>query len=356
MTSWGPLVVCLGYILGLLSTGIGIGDLNQPIASYGLLVIGLGCSIWIPKHWQLGPTGRQWLLGGIIGLVGAAYCLWRIPQPAIDDVSRYTPGSYSAYGEVISLPQVNRSGKGKFWLDTHGLQNRAKDADFVSRKPVSGKLYVTAPLEKTENLYPGQVVGVTGRLYEPSTTNAPGEFDSKAYLAKQGSFAGLSAKYIDKLPNTDTSQPGLWQVRQRIVTAQGRWLGDNGALVSAMVLGRRAVDLPYELRDAFIEAGLAHTLAASGFHVALVLGLVLSALNWQPARTQAIGGSIALIVYVGLTGLQPSVMRAAVMGFGAMLALALDRKVKPLSCLGLAAFLLLVWNPRWIWEDRKSVV
>ena len=104
------------------------------------------------------------------------------------------------------------------------------------------------------------------------------------------------------------------------------------------------------LRDAFIEAGLAHTLAASGFHVALVLGLVLSALNWQPARTQAIGGSIALIVYVGLTGLQPSVMRAAVMGFGAMLALALDRKVKPLSCLGLAAFLLLIWNPRWIWD------
>ncbi|MEL6232425.1 MAG: ComEC/Rec2 family competence protein [Cyanobacteria bacterium J06627_3] len=350
MTSWGPLVICLGYILGLLSTGIGIGDLNPPIASYGLLVVGLGCSICIPRRWRLGPTGRQWLLGGIIGLVGAVYCLWRIPQPAIDDVSRYTPGSYSAYGEVISLPQVNRSGKGKFWLETHGLQNRAKGADFVSRQPVSGKLYVTAPLEKTKNLYPGQVVGVTGRLYEPSTANAPGEFDFKAYLAKQGSFAGLSAKYIDKLPNTETSQPGLWQVRQRIVAAQGRWLGDNGALMSAMVLGRRAVDLPYELRDAFIEAGLAHTLAASGFHVALVLGLVLSALNWQPARTQAIGGSIALLVYVGLTGLQPSVMRAAVMGFGAMLALALDRKVKPLSCLGLAAFLLLIWNPRWIWD------
>ena len=350
MTSWGPLVICLGYILGLLSTGIGIGYLNQPIAAYGLLGIGLGCSIWMPKRWRLGPTRRQWLLGGIISLVGAAYCLWRIPQPALDDVSRYTPGNYSAYGEVISLPQVNRNGKGKFWLDTHGIQNRAKDADVVSRQPASGKLYITAPLGKTENLYPGQVVKVTGRLYEPSTANAPGEFDFKAYLAKQGSFAGLGAKYIDTVPNTGTPQPGLWQVRQRIVRAQGRWLGDNGALISAMVLGRRAVDLPYELRDAFIEAGLAHTLAASGFHVALILSLVLAALNWKPARTQAMGGSIALLIYVGLTGLQPSVMRAAVMGFGAMLALALDRKVKPLSCLSLAAFLLLIWNPRWIWD------
>lgn len=224
------------------------------------------------------------------------------------------------------------------------------DAEFVSRRPTSGKLYITANLEQSQNLYPGQALKITGRLYEPSGANTPEEFDFKAYLARQGSFAGLSAKYIDSLPNTDRPQFGLWQVRQRIVNAQGRWLGQKGALVSAMVLGRRAVDLPYDLRDAFIEAGLAHTLAASGFHVALVLTLVLAMTQWQPAKTQAIAGGIALLVYVGLTGLQPSVMRAALMGGGAMVGLALERKVKPLACLGLAVFLLLLWNPRWIWD------
>ena len=350
MTSWGPAIICLGYVLGLLSTGITLGQYNQPIASYGLFLLGLVLSVWIPRHWKLGPTHRQWLMAAIISLVGAIYCLWRIPQPAVDDVSQYAPGRYSAYGEVISLPQINRSGKGKFWLKTHSIQNRGKDIDFVSRQPVSGKLYVTAPLNTTQNLYPGQTVKVTGQLYEPSAASTPDEFDFKAYLAKQGSFAGLSANYIDGLSTTDHPPAGLWQIRQRIVNAQGRWLRDKGKLISAMVLGRRAVDLPYELRDAFIEAGLAHTLAASGFHVALVLGLVLTLLNWQPARAQAIGGSIALLIYVGLTGLQPSVMRATVMGLGAMLGLALERKVKPLGCLGLAAFLLLIWNPRWVWD------
>ena len=348
MTPWGPIVICLSYILGLLSTGIMFGQAHQPVASYGLLALSIMLSFWMPRQWRLGPTGRQWLLAGVISLVGAAYCLWRIPQPAADDVSQYAPGSYSAYGEIVSLPQINRSGKGKFWLDTHGIQNRAKDADFVSRRPTSGKLYITAPLTQTENLYPGQIVKATGRLYEPGTT---GEFDFKAYLARQGSFAGLSATYIDQLPNTEPSQHGLWQVRHRIVSAQGRWLGKTqGALISAMVLGRRAVDLPYDIRDAFIEAGLAHTLAASGFHIALVLGLVLALLHWQPARTQAIGGSVALLIYVGLTGLQPSVMRAAFMGLGTMLGLALDRKVKPLGCLMLTVFLLLIWNPRWVWD------
>ena len=350
MTPWGPIIIGLGYILGLLSTGVLLGSSSQPIASYGLAFVALGCSVWIPRYWPLGPTRHQWLVAGLVGLLGAAYCLWRIPQPAMDDVSQYIPGNYSAYGEVISLPQVNRSGKGKFWFETHGIQDLSKDAEFVSRRPTSGKLYVTAPLEQTTKLYPGQTIKVTGRLYEPGTAEKPGEFDFRAYLARQGSFAGLSAKYIDTLPNTDRPQPGLWQVRRRIANAQGHWLGEKGALISAMVLGRRAVDLPYELRDAFIEAGLAHTLAASGFHVALVLGLVLAIMQWQPAQTQAIGGGIALLVYVGLTGLQPSVMRAALMGAGAMVGLALERKVKPLACLGLAVFLLLLWNPRWIWD------
>mgnify|MGYP001799594602 CR=1 FL=1 len=350
MTSWGSIVICLSYILGLLSTGISLGPSNQPIASYGLFILGLMLSVWIPRYWRLGLTRRQWLVAAIISLVGAAYCLWRIPQPAINDVSSYTSGRYSVYGDVIALPQVNRSGKGKFWLRTHGIQDRSSDADFISRQPVSGKLYVTAPLNNTQELYPGQRIKATGRLYEPNSASNQDDFDFKAYLAKQGSFAGFSANYIDDLSIEEHSSVGLWQVRQRIVKAQELWLGDKGKLISAMILGRRAVDLPYNLRDAFIEAGLAHTLAASGFHVALVLGVVLTLLNWQPARTQAIGGSIALFVYACLTGLQPSVMRAAFMGLGTMLGLALDRKVKPLGCLLLTVFLLLIWNPRWVWD------
>ncbi|MEM1255823.1 MAG: ComEC/Rec2 family competence protein [Cyanobacteria bacterium P01_H01_bin.21] len=350
MTNWGPTIIYLSYVLGLLFTGITFTASHQPIASYGLFVLGLMLSIWMPRCWRLGPTYRQWLVATVISLVGAAYCLWRIPQPNLDDVSRYSSGRYSVYGEVTALPQVTRDGKGRFWLKTDGIQDRGDDADFVSRQPASGKLYVTAPLNATQELYPGQSVKVTGRLYEPNSATTPGEFDFKGHLAKQGSFAGLSANYIDDRSAADQSSVGLWQARQRIVNAQGLWLGDKGKLISAMILGRRAVDLPYELRDAFIEAGLAHTLAASGFHVALVLGVILTLLNWQPARTQAMGGSIALLIYVCLTGLQASVMRAALMGLGTMLGLALDRKVKPLGCLLLTVFLLLIWDPRWIWD------
>jgi competence protein ComEC len=50
------------------------------------------------------------------------------------------------------------------------------------------------------------------------------------------------------------------------------------------------------------------------------------------------------VIFVGLTGLQPSVARAAVMGFGALFALVLERKVKPLGSLLIAATLLLLFT------------
>ena len=358
MADWGPLIIAVGYILGLASTGLIFTrwDHLLPLASYGVLLIGIVCSFVVPRFWRLGPTRQQWLTASFLALLGAAYCVWRTPVPASDDVSQFAvsfreQSFYSVYGELESSPQITRSGKGRFWLRSESAQNRDQQAPNRYPVDVSGKLYVTAPLDQVDGLYPGQSVKVTGKLYEPSEAEAPGEFDFRAYLAGKGTFAGLSAKYVDIQPSTEPPQRGMWQLRQRIVDAHQRWLGEpKGPVVSAMTLGRRAVNLPYEIQDAFIEAGLAHTLAASGFHVSLVLGLVLALLKSRLPKTQAIAGAIALLIYVGLTGLQPSVMRAAVMGFGALIGLALQRKVKPLGCLMVAVVLLLVWNPRWIWD------
>ncbi len=171
------------------------------------------------------------------------------------------------------------------------------------------------------------------------------------YLFRQGCFAKFTAFWIEYLPNQEPPRWALWRLRQRIVLAQGRWLeAPAGNLLSAMTLGRKAVDLPFEIRDSFIAAGLAHTLAASGFHVSLILALVLGCVKSLPGRTQAIAGALALVVYVGLTGLQASVIRAAIMGGGMLLGLATARKVNPLGGLMMAVVLMLLFNPQWIWD------
>lgn len=357
MGSWAVLIVSWAYLLGLLSTGIAGGEAWLPLIGSGWLLGGIVFGLVVPRLWRQGPTAQQWVLAGMAGAIATLYCTWRQPRPSVDDISRFAPAAGQSaevhvVGQVEQMPQTTRSQKGKFLVSAYSLR-QAADAAMPSKpsQVVSGKLYVTAPLKPSQQLYPGQFVELKGQLYLPQPAEASDDFDFGAYLAKQGCFAGLGVRWITDRSTQPPPPWALWRLRQRLVAAQSRWLGESeGALVSAMTLGRRAVDLPYDLRDAFIAAGLAHTLAASGFHVSLVLGLVLGAVRSRPPKVQALIGLSALLVYVGLTGLQPSVMRAAVMGAGALAGLALERQVKPLGCLLLAVSLLLVWNPHWIWD------
>ncbi|NJM99322.1 MAG: ComEC family competence protein [Phormidesmis sp. RL_2_1] len=354
MAHWGVLVMSWAYLLGLLITGTSEFTVMGGISIAGCVVLFLGglAGIVVPRFWRTGPTAKQWWIAGLVGLIGASYCIARLPQPAINDISRFvSPQEQQVLGKVIEMPQTTRQQKGKFFLEAQSVRGMGSESTIDIPRNVSGKLYVTAPLSPSQKLYPGQLVELTGELYPVESARETDKSSFGDYLAKQGCFAGFEAHGIAFLPGQSPPQWALWKLRQRIVWAQDRWLGEPaGNLLSAMTLGRRAVDLPYEVRDSFIAAGLAHTLAASGFHVSLILGLVLAALKSRMPQTQALGGLIALGVYVGLTGLQPSVVRASVMGVGALIGLAMQQTTKPLGTLLMAANIILLCNPQWVWD------
>ncbi|MGQ4647415.1 ComEC/Rec2 family competence protein [Lyngbya aestuarii] len=359
-------LLSLAYIIGLLSTA-SLGLLtpaNRWTESFimvtVLAVFGIVAAITLPRLWRTGPKPRLWLAAGLVGSLAVIYFQARMPQPELNDISQFaqsgsgtTPAQFiTIQGEVESIPRLTRSGRGQFWLEAKQLSElKSQDKNGAISKGVSGKLYVTVPLLQATSLYPGQIIAITGILYEPKPAKNPGAFDFQAYLAREGAFAGMSGRQVS-FPDESQEKPwGWWMVRERIIRSQMRSLGSpKGQLVSSMVLGRRAVDLPYDIRDQFIEAGLAHVLAASGFHISLILGLVLALTRRWGTRTQFGIGLSTLIVYVGLTGLQPSVMRAAIMGLGALVALVTQRQVKPLGSLLVAATILLLWNPLWIWD------
>lgn len=359
-------LLSLAYILGLLSTGsLGLEFHIASWKDYSLLItgafaLGLIAAITIPRYWRTGPRPRLWLAAVIVAALAIIYFQARLPQPGANDISQLINSGnnvpqvqlITVQGKVSSIPRLTRSKRGQFWLKATQLSElTGRDSNGAITKGVTGKLYVTAPLLQTTGLYPGQIIAVTGILYQPKSATNPGAFDFRAYLAQKGAFVGLSGRQIN-FPDEVQKQPrGLWMVRQRIIRSQIRWLGSpQGQLLSSMLLGRRAVDLPYDVRDQFIEAGLAHVLAASGFHISLILGSVLALMRPWGAKTQFSIGISTLIVYVGLTGVQPSVMRAAIMGLGALIALVTQRQVKPLGSLLLAVTILLLFNPLWIWD------
>ena len=351
MNPGSGVILCLAYILGLLSTAF-------PWEGYGVLVVGVVAGLSIPRVWRTGPRFNIWLVAGIVGLLASLYFQMRVPQPQPNDISEFVATStigtekqvVMIEGKVASNPRLTRSGRSQFWLEPREFQGiSGSDQPLIMGKEVSGRLYVTVALLHGTGLHPGQAIAVTGVLYKPKPARNPGAFDFQAYLAQQGSFAGLVGRQVSI--SATPKQWGWWIVRQRIVRSQVRSLEvPEGLVVSAMAIGRRAVDLPYEIWDDFIQVGLAHVVAASGFHVSLVLGLVLAVTRRLSSRVQFNCGWIALLVYVGLTGFQPSVLRAALMGFGALLAMITQRQVKPLGLLLVTAVILLLVNPLWIWD------
>ncbi|QIZ72096.1 ComEC/Rec2 family competence protein [Oxynema aestuarii] len=366
MTAAPLILLCLAYIAGLLASAI-------PGGRYGLLVLGIGAGIGVflklPGYLRCLKAGLKpafFIAAGALALIAAFYLQLRLPQPQTDDISHYiapTTGigeqpAVTVLGKVTSTPRLTRSNKVQFWFDVTQLNELVGSADPIATvpptsrtQPVSGKLYVTVPLLQGTGVHPGRRLSISGELYKPEPPKNPGAFDFQAYLASRGSFAGLRGEQVYFLSETREEGWGLWRVQRRIVRSQVRWLGvPHGPLVSAIVLGRRVVDLSIEVRDRFIQVGLAHVLAASGFHVALILSLVRLLTRPLSERLQFGAGSAVLMLYVILTGGSASVSRAAIMGFAALLAPLLQKQVKPLGSLLLAATILLLLQPGWIWD------
>ena len=353
------ILLCIAYVTGLLWTGIDcgviqVGTLSLPwsglIAS---LLTGLYALV-VPRRWRLGLPLRHWLWIAGISFLSTIYISLRSPHPGPQDISIYVERAQAiapthiVSGQVIDEPRLNRGLKGRFRLAVKQLKVEDAEGKVTFRIPAQGRLYVTAPLLQTTGLHMGQWVRAKGRLYLPQAAMNPGGFDFQSHLAKRRTFAGFAAQ---ELRFAEASDWGLWQVRQRLVRTQVRALGSPlGQLVSAMALGRRAVDLPFDIQDLFARVGLAHTIAASGFHVSLLLGAVLAVVRSCSGKVKLMVGLLILGGYLILTGLQASVGRAVLMGAATLLGIALERKVKPLGSLLFAITILLMVDPHWIWD------
>ncbi|NCS47135.1 MAG: DUF4131 domain-containing protein [Microcystis aeruginosa BK11-02] len=346
-------ILGLAYILGLLSTGL--VDFSPQLNRWQevviriviLSLITLLTTIFIRRFWWQSPPIKIWLMGGLIAIFAVVYLEIRTPYPSANDISHLLKNnvvnSIKITGSIISEIRLNRRENLQFWLEVKEFTLKN-----LPTEKSAGKLYVTLPNLAENQVYPGQEITIKGLLYRPRRANNPSAFDFANYLARQGAFAGLKGEII-----IDKKSPtwGVWQIRQRIVEAQIQGIGqEKGTLLSSITLGRQAVNLPAKITDLFIKTGLAHILAASGFHVAILLGFVLTITRNLSPKQQFIIAITILIVYGTLTGLQPSVLRAILMGIGALIGLLYNRQVNSLGSLLLAATILLLWQPLWIWD------
>jgi ComEC/Rec2-related protein len=129
------------------------------------------------------------------------------------------------------------------------------------------------------------------------------------------------------------------------------FLHDRYRVASGLILGGSG-RLAADLRDVFSRAGVLHILAVSGLHVGFVAMIIGFILFFVPVdhRFKYALVMIGLVLYAGVTGFRPSVLRATLMAFLFGLAGILQRNVDHMHILNLTAIAFLIVEPLLIFD------
>lgn len=205
----------------------------------------------------------------------------------------------------------------------------------------------------------GDRVELTGTAQNTTPVRNPGQFDSPSYLKRLGLYSEIRARYATdcRILGHDRGNPA-----QAAAIKARRWINEQlsrdledepqlSALIASMVLGLKG-DTPDEMRTMFQRTGTMHLFAVSGLNVAM-----LGAIAWFLLKSLRVPRAAAIFVIVPLlfayalvTGLNPSCVRATLMGTLLLLSFLHDRRVLVFNSLAASAFLILAWDTEQIFS------
>lgn len=140
----------------------------------------------------------------------------------------------------------------------------------------------------------------------------------------------------------------FYLVRQKLLNNIGKSLyGDGEELAKGIILGDQS-GFSKEFKDAMKRSGTTHLVALSGFNITIVSGFVLLFFKlFFSRKTAFVAAVIAILVFVLIAGIGPSLLRAMIMAYVAILGKATGRIYNALHALVVAAALMTLHNP-WI--------
>lgn len=161
----------------------------------------------------------------------------------------------------------------------------------------------------------------------------------------------LEGKILKFEPSENTLMAIPSNIRKNLIGFYERNLPpDSSSLVLGVVFGIKET-LSSNFSSALRTSGVYHVIAASGMNVTLVGGFLASIFTLFLRRQLALGLSIlGIIFYAILAGLEPSIIRASIMGIMVLSAQIFGRQVWPTYTLLLTAILMLLFDPGLIFD------
>ncbi len=222
-------------------------------------------------------------------------------------------------------------------------------------RSVDGHILIHVLGQQSEAV-PGDRVRACGSLSVPSSPRIPGVFDYAAFLANHAVeailYTGGPSFQIWGNSGRFRLQRWGWQLKQCVVRRFENALApEQAAVMAGLVVGQRPRFHP-ELKEIFLRSGTMHVLVASGSNVAFVMLMWFIALRCLRVPNRwALATSLAPVwIYTLVSGGDAPIVRAAVMGSALTIAHLLRRWDKAFNALGIAAWIILIANPRSIFD------
>ena len=173
--------------------------------------------------------------------------------------------------------------------------------------------------------------------------------DYADYLAKDGIFGIVDFPKTELIAGNKASKikSNLFKLKEKIVISFQKVLSvQKAAFLAGITLGERA-EFSKEFKEKMSKSGTTHLVALSGYNITII-GIAISAFfGWFLSRRWAFWLSItAIIGFVLMTGAEASVVRAAIMGGVALLAKEIGRIYSMRNAVAVAAFLMILFNPK----------
>lgn len=346
-----PLAIC--YVAGVVVAGqVRVPLVPALLAAFGAGGLALCC-----------PRTRGWSLGLLMGLAGLVNLAARTAVLSPYDlrlVAGGEPSLTTLRGRLAATPVLKVQGQGE---EQSARTLAVIEAEALGGEgawePVRGRVAVMTPAVLTEEFFGGRRVEVFGVLRVPRPPRAPGLFDARRYFRWLGIYHQLEAGGTnDWRLASDGGQPSEPPWGDRFVRWAQRTLarglpGEDEPLrlVWAMTLGWRTA-LTGEVAAPFMQSGTMHVFAISGLHVMLIAQVAVAVLRGcrVPRRWTVLLVAPGLWFYAGATGWQASAVRATVMMTVVMGGWVLARPGNLLNSLAGAGVVLLLWEPRQLFQ------
>ncbi len=255
---------------------------------------------------------------------------------------------------VLEIPQEKTASFKSVLNIHHVLKN---DSIFTTSEKV---LVYFEKDDKTTTLQPGDNIVFSGSPSSIKNRGNPYEFDYKSYMERKKIYRQLYLS-SDRWEPTNTVHTFSLvilseQIREKLLNIyRSQNLGEaQFKILSALTLGYKR-ELDPEIKSAFSSSGAMHVLAVSGLHVGIIYGVLFFVLGFL--RKQKHGRLVFVLItifslwsYAFITGLSPSVERAATMFSILVIGENLKRRINIYNSLAASALILLLINPNNLFE------